>query len=103
MRGTITFESSIEQLITTSAGLQSSEAMYGLTDQIDYGYRRFTGLEWPDAVTYSGNELDFRLTAIDPGDHMRVLTQAVPEPSSLAMLAFGLSAMGVAARRRRRV
>lgn len=104
VRGSITFDNAIDQLITTTSALQSSEATWGLASGITYGYVTATGLEAAqDDASFAGNVLSFDFTASDPGDHIRVITLAadpaqVPEPSTLALLALG--AMLVSARRR---
>lgn len=103
--GTITFASAIDQIITSTSALQASEATWGLTSGITYGYVAATGLEPQDDASFAGSVLTIDFTASDPGDHIRVITFAadpaqVPEPSALALLALG--AMIVSARRRAR-
>ncbi|MCU0869569.1 MAG: PEP-CTERM sorting domain-containing protein [Burkholderiales bacterium] len=61
-----------------------------------------TGLEpLTDSATFAGNTVTIRWTATDPGDHIRVFT-AVPEPSSVALVALGLLGVGASLRRSRR-
>jgi hypothetical protein len=63
---------------------------------------RNTGLEpATDTATFAGNTVTIRWTATDPGDHIRVFT-AVPEPSSVALVALGLLGVGASLRRSRR-
>ena len=77
----------------------AGDVLYGVS-AVSYGSQSAMGLEVSDVATFANNVLTFDFPASDPGDHIRVLTR-VPEPSSLALLALGLSAMGVASRRRR--
>ncbi len=104
--GTVTFANAIDQIIAGTSALQTSQATYGLTSGITYGYVAATGLEASqDDASFAGNVLSIDWTASDPGDHIRILTQVadpaqVPEPSALALLALG--AVMVSARRRTR-
>lgn len=61
------------------------------------------GLEFPpEIVTFTGlRHVTVNFTASSPGDQLRVITEAVPEPGSLMLLGAGLA--GLAARRVRRV
>jgi hypothetical protein len=53
------------------------------------------------ALFFGTTKLSMSWAASNPGDHIRVLTAAVPEPSSYAMMLAGLSAFGALTYRRR--
>jgi hypothetical protein len=55
-----------------------------------------------DAASFLGNKVTFRLQASSPGDTFRVITAAVPEPGTWAMLLTGFGLVGLAGRRRSR-
>lgn len=108
---TLHFDQPIHAVLTTRADLDATNAAYGAAG-ITYGTSRFIGLEscpvghvFCDAVAWTpgGHDLTLDWSAIDPGDHIRVLV-AVPEPPHALLLAVGLSgiALTLAARRRRR-
>jgi len=98
--GTITFGQSINTLFTSSTDVNTTSAAYRL-GSVTYASANLTGLEDGDAASFAGNTLTINWTAADPGDHVRVLTNVVPEPSTYALMALGLTAMGVASRTRR--
>jgi PEP-CTERM motif len=100
--GTITFAENIAGLFTTSADVNVNSAAYRLTPTVTYGENTLTGLEQIDAASFAGNVLSIDFSASDPGDHVRVLTNVVPEPSTYALMTLGLAAMGIVSRRQRR-
>lgn len=55
-----------------------------------------------DAASFVGNKVSFTLSGGSPGDSFRVITAAVPEPASWAMLLTGFGLVGLASRRRSR-
>jgi hypothetical protein len=99
--GTVTFSAPISALFTTTAAVTITSAAYQLTPTVSYASDVNTGLETADDATFVGNTLAFSFSANDPGDHIRVLT-VVPEPSTAALLATGLSGVAAFVRRRRR-
>lgn len=107
LSGTITFDHAIAQVITTRAGLRSSNATYGIDVDgdarlNDYANLAGMGLERTDSLSWiSGAQtLSLQWRSNDGGDQIRVLT-AVPEPATYALLALGLGAMGLLLRSRR--
>lgn len=107
LSGTITFDQAIAQVITTRAGLRSSNATYGIDVDgdgrlNDYANQAAMGLENNDSLSWiSGTKsISLQWRSADNGDQIRVLT-AVPEPSTYALLALGLGAMGLLLRSRR--
>jgi hypothetical protein len=97
---TVSFDSPISGVFFTQPELDGSNAVYG-ADGINYGTHPQIGLENNSSLTIVGNQITLRWTANDPGDHIRVFTQAVPEPSTYALMAGGLLAVAWLARRRR--
>ncbi len=98
--GTITFGESINTVFTSTADVNNTSVAYRL-GSVTYANNALTGLESGDAATFASNVLTIDWNASDPGDHVRVLTNVVPEPSTYALMALGLAAMGVASRKRR--
>ncbi|MBC8086620.1 MAG: PEP-CTERM sorting domain-containing protein [Phycisphaerae bacterium] len=99
--GTVSFQQAIANIFTSSADVNTTSAAYRLTPPVTYAGVANTGLEAGDAASFLGNNLSFDWNASDPGDHVRVLTTTVPEPSTYAMLFVGFGAISLAARRRR--
>ncbi len=97
----ITFDSAISGIVTSSRGLADSNSIYGLGGV--YESVKYTGLEYHDkkGTSWSGNTLRIHWNASDPGDHMRVMTTAIPEPQTYLLMAMGLGALAFVARRRK--
>jgi hypothetical protein len=103
VKGAITFDHDIlflqddqpERVATASFGKP------GVT--YDYS-NRAVGQDANDKAhtSFAGQTLALSWTATAPGDHIRVMTAAaIPEPSTYALLAGGLFAVGFVARRRK--
>jgi hypothetical protein len=99
-------------VLSSRSDLSSSNGTYGIDvdgDSVfdDYATPRFVSPEpshWPfgDSVTWTpgSQSLTVNFDALRPGDHIRVLVSAVPEPSTYAL--FGAGLLGLLAVRRRR-
>lgn len=100
--GTVTFDNPIAFLYTSSADVNVATAAYRLTSGVTYAGNSLTGLESADDASFTGNTLSIDWTASDPGDHVRVLTSTVPEPSTYALMVAGLCGLFGFSRRRRK-
>jgi PEP-CTERM motif len=105
---TIRFDQPIAAVLTNKADLDGTNAAYG-SNSVTYGSSRFIGLEdcrvervFCDAVSWApgGQDLSLDWSALDPGDHIRVLV-AVPEPANYLLFATGLAGLALTLRRRR--
>lgn len=106
---TLRFDQPIHAVLTTKTELDATNAAFG-ADSVTYGTSRFIGLEscpigrvFCDTVSWVPGSHDLTLdwSAIEPGDHIRVLV-AVPEPASPLMLATGVAGLAWLLLRRRR-
>lgn len=103
---TIDFGAPIVDVLTTSSDLAATRSTWqvdvdgdGIFD--DYATTLLMGLEGQDSVSWvqGSSLLGISWNAWDPGDHVRVLVQVVPEPGSIALASLGLLALGLARRR----
>jgi len=108
LTATITFDTPIVSVLDTKPALDGSNATYGIDvdgDGVfdDYATSLLIAPEPRDSTTWSvgGNTVTLDWLTADPGDHIRVLTQApaVPEPETWALLAAGLAALSWRGRR----
>jgi PEP-CTERM motif len=99
--GTVLFANPILGVIWDTTGLSASDPLFGLPS-VTYNSVPATGLELgADTFSFSGSTLSVNWSASNPGDSIRVLTAAVPEPGSYAMMLAGLGAFGALTYRRR--
>lgn len=98
----ITFNGRVLGIIIERAGLIATEGALGLAPAVTYLYPTLVGLEGGagDYASFGGKVLSIDWTAATPGDHIRVITSAVPVPAAGGLLALGL--FGLAALRRRK-
>ncbi len=105
-QATLSFSTEILGLITDRAGVNNS---HGLLGGLGTAYGSLYGLNWNDAATFLGGQLNVQMTAQEArGDWIRVVTVAapmiqtapVPVPASGLLIPLGLA--GLAALRRRR-
>jgi hypothetical protein len=105
--GSITFDSDVLGVIVLATQLNNSHSYPGLptTQYSTIGELEFDGSNARDSFTLSANRRTISMTFRngDRVDHMRVLTVAVPEPSSFALLAFCCSTLAHCRNRRRMV
>jgi hypothetical protein len=98
----ITFSTAILGVIYTDYSLYVTDGALGLPT-VAYFNPAHLGLEMIDTFSVSGNTITFfDAHARVPGDFMRVITAAVPEPSTYAMMGLGLAGVMFATRRQRR-
>lgn len=106
---TIDFGAPIVDVLTTSADLAATRSTWqvdvdGDGQLDDYATTLLMGLEGQDSVSWvqGSSLLGIDWNAWDPGDHVRVLVQVVPEPGSMALAALGLASLGALRRRKPR-
>ncbi len=101
--GSVTFDRPILGVIWQTSKLAGTDGLLGLPT-ITYNSPSPRGLEARDipGTSFVGNTLFINdWMASSPGDNIRVITAAVPEPATWAMLLAGFGAVGFALRRRR--
>ncbi|WP_207790719.1 PEPxxWA-CTERM sorting domain-containing protein [Thermaurantiacus tibetensis] len=104
VKGFVTFDRPILGVIWQTSRLVATDGLLGLPT-ITYNSPSARGLEARDipGTSFAGNTLlinDWQ--ASSPGDNIRVITAAVPEPATWAMLITGFGMVGFALRRRQR-
>ena len=99
--GTITFDTRILGIISSTGRLASSDFLGA--SATNYMSPSLRGFETGDTATFTGNIVRFSLLASSPGDSFRVVTAAVPEPATWAMMIAGFGLVGFAMRRRQKM
>jgi hypothetical protein len=93
----VNFDADVLSIITSTSHLASSDFL--TNTGVNYLNPSQRGLEAGDSVTISGpRQILFDTVASSPGDYVRVLTAfspGAPEPSSVVLLGFGSTALGV--------
>lgn len=109
VQATIHFDQPIEFVFTAKSDLDATNAAFGASG-VTYATSRYIGLEncpvvhtFCDSVFWVPGSQELRIdwSAVDPGDHIRVLV-AIPEPPGSVMLGLGLFGLGLSLHRRRR-
>lgn len=104
-QGSITFDSNIFGIITSTANLAASDFL--INTGVNYLNPSLRGLESGDSVTIAGlNSINVDWFAGTPGDYIRVLTDfspgaVVPVPAAIWLFGSGLIALVGFARRKR--
>lgn len=102
MDAEVTFSRKILGVVWSRKNLVASDYLLPTTIFLSPVHR---GLELSDiaGTTISSNGLSFIWTSARPGDNIRVILSAIPEPTTWAMLIGGFGMVGFAARRQRNV
>jgi hypothetical protein len=99
IEATITFTGRILGVIITRSGLLATNDLLGLAS-VTYLTPRLVGLEAGDSFSFVDNVLTINWRTSTPGDHIRVLTAAVPAPATGGLLALALAGLALYRRRR---
>jgi hypothetical protein len=102
VEGFVTFPRPILGVLTSTLRLKNTDALLGApgTTYNSPGARGLDNFDIPGTF-FVGNTLFLDWKALSPGDNVRVLTAAIPEPTTWAMLVAGFGLIGFASRRRR--
>lgn len=100
--GTVNFNQKILGVFILDASLDGSDALLGGGTTFFTGSARGWEPSNNEDFTISADlmSINFRGTVSSPMDEMRVITEGVPEPATMAI--FGLGAAALAARKRRK-
>lgn len=99
--GWVEFNAPVIAIFTTTRGLRDSNAVFGAPGTL-YNRANGVGIERSDRISINAtnpNRVDVNF-ADSSGDLVRVITSAVPEPSTWAMLITGFGLVGLFLRRR---
>jgi hypothetical protein len=101
VEGEVEFSRPILGLIWSTKKLAATDGLLGLA-AITYNSPGARGLEPEDRLGtfFIGDTLFLDWTALSPGDNIRVITSAIPEPATWMLLIAGFGLVGVSARRR---
>lgn len=110
IEGWVDFDAEVLAIIVDTNTLSLTDSL--MNTSVTYLNPGLRGLEnWQDWVRVdpaNANRIDLRLRASSPGDYIRVLTRhsiiaaaAVPEPSIILMMGFGLLGLGLIRRQTR--
>jgi hypothetical protein len=104
VEATIELDSQVFAFMTDDQKLFDSDDLLGLPG-LDYNDFVDRGLEGNDSTTFNGAKVDISWRATSPGDWTRLITAfspaAIPEPSTVALLALGSLGLLLLVRRRR--
>lgn len=98
--GNVTFDGTILAVLTSTSALAATDALFSAPN-VTYLNPTNRGLEGADALSFANQTVSVDFRATTPGDYVRVITAAVPEPATWAMMLLGFFGIGFAMRRDR--